>query len=78
MNLIQNSALSFSVCLEDKYRNFDQFLKKVSRNFEVSYDKDVKLYTIRHATNEAVSFIENRGTVVLKQLTGAVVQIVSN
>ena len=78
VNLIQNSALSFSVCLEDKYHNFEQFLKKVSRNFEVSFDKNVNLYTIRHATNDAVSFVENRGTVVLKQMTGAVVQIVLN
>ena len=78
VNLIQNSALSFSVCLEDKYHNFDRFLKKVSRNFEVSFDKNVNLYTIRHATNDAVSFVENRGTVVLKQMTGAVVQIVLN
>lgn len=78
VNLIQNSALSFSVCIEDKYHNFDRFLDDISKNFKVSFDKNVKLYTIRHATNEAVSFIENKGRVLLKQMTGEVVQIVSN
>ena len=78
VNLIQNSALSFSVCVEDKYHNFDRFLDDISRGFKVSFDKNVKLYTIRHATNEAVSFIESKGQVLLKQMTGEAVQIVSN
>ncbi len=78
VNLIQNSALSFSVCIEDKYGNFDRFLDAISRDFKVSFDKYVKLYTIRHATNEAVKFIEAKNQVLLKQMTGEVVQIVSN
>ena len=78
VNLIQNSALSFSVCIEDKYHNFDRFLDDISNDFKVSFNKNVKLYTIRHATNEAVSFIESKGYVLLKQMTGEVVQIVLN
>lgn len=78
VNLIQNSALSFSVCVEDKYHNFDRFLDDISRDFKVSFDKNVKLFTIRHATNEAVSFVEDKGQVILKQMTGEVVQIVAN
>lgn len=78
VNLIQNSALSFSVCLEDQHHNFDRFIDDISRDFKVSFNKNVLLYTIRHATISAVKTIEQKGDVLLKQMTGEVVQIVTN
>ena len=76
VNLIQNSAISFSVCVEDKYRNFDRFIEDISKMYTVNYSSDVCLYTIRHATLEAVNNIEIKGQVLLKQATRETVQIV--
>tara|TARA_R110001583_G_scaffold52804_7_gene163557 strand:- start:702 stop:1949 length:1248 start_codon:yes stop_codon:yes gene_type:complete len=76
VNLIQNSALSFSVCVEDKFNNFELFLNKIKLKFKVNYIKNVSLYTIRHSTKNAIDLIETKGTVLLKQATKGTVQLV--
>lgn len=76
VNLIQNSALSFSVCIEDKYNNFQQFLTKIQHNYNVTYFKNVVLYTIRHATKSNIKQIEQKGTTLLKQQSQQTVQLI--
>ncbi|MDJ0644723.1 MAG: aspartate kinase [Flavobacteriaceae bacterium] len=76
VNLIQNSAISFSVCLEDKYQNFDTLLKELKDKFKIEYFKGVSLYTIRHFTKESITRIEKDNGVLLKQLNQETVQIV--
>lgn len=76
VNLIQNSAISFSVCIEDKFNNFEHFLAALKSKFKVTYLENVSLYTIRHATEKAIDEIEQIGEVLLKQATRRTVQIV--
>jgi len=76
VNLIQNSAISFSVCVEDKFNNFQQFLNEVEMKYKTNYIENVSLYTIRHANKISVSEIEQKGKVLLKQATKGTVQIV--
>ncbi len=76
VNLIQNSALSFSVCIEDKFNNFKQFLIDLELKYQISYVENVSLFTIRHANKIAVSEIEQKGKVLLKQATKGTVQVV--
>ncbi|MDP3312376.1 aspartate kinase [Lutibacter sp.] len=76
VNLIQNSALNFSVCIEDKFNNFELFLTEIKQKYEVSFFENVSLYTIRHSNKEAVNEIESKGEVLLKQVTQGTVQIV--
>jgi len=76
VNLIQNSAISFSVCVEDKFNNFQQFLNEVELKYKTNYVENVSLYTIRHANKISVSEIEQKGKVLLKQATKGTVQVV--
>ncbi|WP_456378878.1 aspartate kinase [Lutibacter sp.] len=76
VNLIQNSALSFSVCVEDKFNNFENFLLELKAKYNISYVKNVSLFTIRHASKEAVKTIEKKGKILLKQATKGTVQVV--
>ncbi len=76
VNLIQNSALSFSVCLEDKFNNFDAFLLKITPKYNVTFVNNVSLYTIRHANQNAINLVEKKGTVLLKQATKGTVQLI--
>jgi aspartate kinase len=76
VNLIQNSALSFSVCLEDKFNNFDAFLTKITLKYNVTFVKDVSLYTIRHASQKAIDLVAKKGQVLLKQATKGTVQLI--
>ncbi|HEY9222271.1 MAG TPA: aspartate kinase [Lutibacter sp.] len=76
VNLIQNSAISFSVCIEDKFNSFQHFLTALKSKYKVTYLENVWLYTIRHATEKAIDKIEQKGEVLLKQATKATVQVV--
>jgi len=76
VNLIQNSAISFSVCMDDKYNNFEVLLNKLENKFKIDFYKEVSLYTIRHFDENAITKIENDSNVILKQLTKETVQIV--
>ncbi|MGB5362459.1 MAG: aspartate kinase [Aureibaculum sp.] len=76
VSLIQNSAISFSVCMEDKYQNFTDLLEALKNKFNVEFNKDVSLFTIRHFSEDAIKKIERNKKVLLKQLTKETVQIV--
>jgi aspartate kinase len=76
VNLIQNSALSFSVCVEDNFNNFNTFLKDVKAKYKVTYNEGVTLFTIRHFDSKAISEIEKKHKVLLKQISTETIQIV--
>jgi len=76
VNLIQNSAISFSVCVDDNYSNFNQFYAVLHPNFKVKYNENVTLYTIRHFDKKAVKSILNNGEILLKQSSRNTIQIV--
>ena len=76
VSLIQNSAISFSVCMEDKYQNFTELLEAIKIKFNLEFYKEVTLLTIRHFNEEAIKKIELNKKVLLKQLTRETVQIV--
>jgi aspartate kinase len=77
VNLIQNSAISFSVCVEDKFGNFNDLNSILSKKFKVDFTENVTLYTIRHFTEQAAQTVEENKTVILKQVSRETMQIVT-
>ncbi|MES2748052.1 MAG: aspartate kinase [Bacteroidota bacterium] len=77
VSLIQNSAISFSVCIEDKFGNFNELKNILSKKFKVSYNENVSLFTIRHFTKEAAEMVEKDKKVLLKQISRETMQIVT-
>lgn len=78
VNLIQNSAISFSVCVEDKFGNFKELNAILSKKFKVSFNEHVTLYTIRHFDENAAKIVENGKTVILKQVSTETMQIITS
>lgn len=76
-SLIQNSAISFSVCVEDKFGNFNELKTILSKKFKVSYNENVSLYTIRHFDEKAAKTVEKDKTVLVKQISRETMQIVT-
>ncbi|MDG1528141.1 MAG: aspartate kinase [Polaribacter sp.] len=76
VNLIQNSAISFSVCLEDNYSSFTSFYNELKPNFKVRFNENVSLFTIRHFDLKSIKDIEKKGTVLLKQTSRETVQLI--
>lgn len=77
VDLIQNSAISFSVCVENKFHTLDKLINHLKARFKVQYITGVSLYTIRHFDAQAVEQIERDSEVLLKQETRATVQLVT-
>ncbi|MEY4433776.1 MAG: Lysine-sensitive aspartokinase 3 [Bacteroidota bacterium] len=77
VNLIQNSAISFSVCVEDKFENFKALNAILSKKFKLDFEENVTLYTIRHFNDEAAHTVEKDKTVLLKQVSRETMQIVT-
>ncbi|GAA4276671.1 aspartate kinase [Aquimarina mytili] len=76
VDLIQNSAISFSVCLDDKFNRFDELLNQLKPQFKVAYNKKVSLYTLRHFTDKAIESLEKNRDILLKQITRETYQMV--
>ena len=77
VDLIQNSAISFSVCVEDKYRNLEKLVARLKADYKVTVYEQVSLYTLRHPNQAAVSQLEEDKEILLKQVTQNTVQLVS-
>ena len=76
VNLIQNSAISFSVCIDNKFKNFDAFYNVLKKEFKIEVHKGVDLYTVRHFNDKAVASIEEKGKSLLTQVNKKTIQIV--
>ncbi|MCK5815397.1 MAG: aspartate kinase [Flavobacteriaceae bacterium] len=77
VNLIQNSALSFSVCIEDKFDNFLSFYEELKSTYKISYNTDLTLYTIRHFDKASIERVVNEKKVFLKQSSRETIQIIT-
>lgn len=77
VNLIQNSAISFSACVDIKFDNLAPILKQLKAKFKVHVNEGVSLYTIRHFTDKVLRSFEKDKTVLLKQETQKTVQLVT-
>ena len=76
VDVIQNSAISFSVCVDNKFNNLKSLLSALRAKFKVDCYEHVALYTIRHATKEVVRSVETERTVLLKQMFQETIQLV--
>ncbi|WP_421808144.1 aspartate kinase [Flagellimonas sp.] len=76
VDLIQNSAISFSVCLDNKFRGLPLLLEELKRKFKVVCHEDVSLYTIRHFNDDSVKSLQNGKSVLVEQRGKETVQLV--
>jgi|TARA_B110000914_G_scaffold112319_1_gene98320 aspartate kinase len=76
LNLMQNSAVSFSICIDnDKYK-LPKLIDDLSKRFSVYYNDNLTLYTIRHYTKSSIDFITNAKSILLEQKSRNTVQFV--
>lgn len=77
VDVIQNSAISFSVCVDNNYNNLEKLLRHLKAKFKVDHFENVSLYTIRHFNEQAIQKLEENKKILLKQILGDTVQIVT-
>ncbi len=76
VDLIQNSAISFSVCLDNKFGGLEELLNILKSRFKVVCQEGVSLYTIRHFDEEAIASLHNGHEVILEQRGKETLQLV--
>ena len=76
VNLIQNSAISFSVCVDNNLNHFDLFYNEIKNMYKVSFIKNVDLFTIRHFTENSLEGIYKLGTSLVSQINKNTAQII--
>lgn len=77
VDLIQNSAISFAVCVDNRFNNLEKLIQHLKARFKVNFIEGVSLYTIRHFNTEALEMLEKDKDVLLKQVMQNTVQLVS-
>tara|TARA_R110000744_G_scaffold31414_3_gene73888 strand:- start:1221 stop:2471 length:1251 start_codon:yes stop_codon:yes gene_type:complete len=76
VDLIQNSAISFSVCVDNKFDKLQDLLNLLKSRFKVVHQEGVSLYTIRHFDTEALTSLQNGKEILLEQRGKETVQLV--
>ncbi len=76
VNMMQTSALSFTVCLDFYEERFKKLLSGLSESFRVKYNDHLSLITLRHYTTASLNELTTGKTVLLEQVSRNTVQFV--
>jgi aspartate kinase len=76
VDLMQNSAISFSLCVEDKYHRLKELLSILKATFKVECITGVNLFTIRHFDKNSEELILKDNELVLEQRSNQVLRLV--
>lgn len=73
---LQNSAISLSLCIEDKYNHLNELIENLNTNYKIEHDENVNLYTIRHFDENSDQIIPDQKE-LLRQTVKETLQIVT-
>jgi len=76
VNMMQNTAISFAVCVTDKENRIDDFCKSIESDFKTTVDKDLELITIRHYQKNLIESLKKGKIILLEQRIKNTVQLV--
>jgi aspartate kinase len=76
INVMQNSALSFSVCLDGEPTRLAQAVAALRTQFKVQYNEGLTLFTIKNYTPGSVAQLLEGRSVLLEQRTRSTFQVV--
>ena len=76
VNMMQTSALSFTVCIDFYEERFKKLLNALGRDFKVKYNNGLTLITVRHHSPAALLEITTGKTILLEQVSRNTVQFV--
>jgi aspartate kinase len=76
VNVMQNSAISFSICVDEDPLLHDRCMPALQEKFQVLYNRGLELVTIRHYNQHAISRITKGRKLLLEQKTRTTVHLV--
>ncbi|HOP64588.1 MAG TPA: aspartate kinase [Spirochaetota bacterium] len=76
INLMQNTALSFSVCADWDERKIPELMKALGDEFMIKYNRGLELVTIRHYDQETIERVTVNKEILLEEKSRYTVQMV--
>ena len=67
VNMIQNSAINFTVAVDNNTPGISQLIDHLKNEFKVLYNKGLELITVRHYTEESLKQIVKNRNVLIEQ-----------
>ena len=76
INLIQNAAISFVACIDNREDKVKALVQALGKDYKVSVNDNVNLLTVRHYTPEIIFELTKGRQVLLRQETRKTIQVV--
>lgn len=76
VTMMQNTAISFSVCVYDQDDKVDRFAERIQKDFQVMVDRELELITVRHFQEEVLNRLRKGKIVLMEERVGKTVQLV--
>ncbi|MAZ55239.1 MAG: aspartate kinase [Flavobacteriales bacterium] len=76
INLMQNSAVSFSVCIDNDSQKILDLISELKKDFKVQYNDQLTLCTIRHYDQAAIDRVVDEKKILLEQKSRQTIQFV--
>jgi aspartate kinase len=76
LNMMQTSALSFTVCFDLYEERFVKLFEGLSQDFNVKYNTGLTLITVRHYTPDSLKDLTAGKTVLLEQVSRNTLQMI--
>ncbi len=74
--MMQNSAVSFSFCVDNDRYKIPELLDELKDNFEVYFNEKLLMYTIRHYDESAIKKLLKNKELLLEQKSRHTVHLV--
>lgn len=76
VNMMQNSALSFSICIDHNTIYLEEIQKRLSSQFKLKYNDNLQLITIRYYTHQIIKDIVGNRNILLEQKSRNTTQLI--
>jgi len=76
VNMMQNSAVSFSFCIDNDSHKIPELLDALKKNFEVYFNENLIMYTIRHYNEDSISKLLINKELLLEQKSRHTIHLV--
>ena len=77
INLMQNSAISFSICVDNNEHKAEQLINKLKQEYRVLFNEHLELITIRNYDTATIARVSKDKEVILEQKSRHTVQLVT-
>ncbi len=76
VNMMQNTAICFSICVNDIEDKVERFSAAINDQFKVMVDRDLELITVRHYQKKILDELRADRLVLLEERIRGTVQLV--